>query len=597
MDNERNWQEAQNWNARTFLTVDTSAGANVTNIGGNYVSTNNHNINFGMGGIGLYPNFVVPDAGYQSNGSRSGCLEGTRGGIIAMIRNWKDQIDAMPIGWLSGPAGFGKSAITQTVAELCARDGSLIASFFFLRGAGGRSEFDRFITTISFQIAIAIPETKAIIEKALQDDPTIHHQSIANQLQKLVLGPLASVAAAHSPTRPLIIVIDALDECNDKQAMHNFIGVLASAVSAGRLPLRWLLTSRRDEHINQAFAGDTARATVTWLALEDFDATIDIETLLKHHFSVIRKQNPRLMRGIALPWPSVEDSRALVQKAAGMLIFAATLVNFITDGKAPPNQKLQSVLQLHAGLDPLYAQVLGDVPDISCFRSVLTTLMLLREQPSVNTLAELLRLNVEDVLYALNFIQSIIHIPADDFTPVHLNHTSLRDFLVDGSRSHGRFIDPPPAAHFTVAANCLTLMNRSFRWDVFPDSAGSLYAIKHWVGHLRDSAVASEVFPELLRTLNDFVSSEVMEVWINWLILHRRTEATQQLLTTLTDKYQNRIEESFASSYSQSRATSSTNLKPRFRLDQDFASSSCTTSVTFTIAYKKDLPSNARFDP
>lgn len=242
----------------------------------------------------MYPNFVVPDASYQGSGPRSRCLEGTRETVIAIILNWKDDINAKPICWLSGPAGFGKSAISQTVAESCARDGTLIATFFILRGARGRSEFDRFITTLSFQITISIPETKPIIERALQDDPTIPHQSISNQLQKLILAPLMSVTTARPPVRPLIIVIDALDECNDKQAMRNFIGILASAASAGGLPLRWLLTSRREEHISQGFSNDRACATTTRIALEDFDADIDIETFLKHCFSEIRKQNPRV---------------------------------------------------------------------------------------------------------------------------------------------------------------------------------------------------------------------------------------------------------------------------------------------------------------
>ncbi|KZP09393.1 hypothetical protein FIBSPDRAFT_964009 [Athelia psychrophila] len=542
MDDNRKSQETRNSPPSKFVTKGTfrdviNTAGNVTMgdhvehntiMGGNYCSSCRVFLSFtgypDTHRSSLYPDFVVPDAGYEGSGSRFGCLEGTREAVIGEIFNWKDDIAASPIRLLSGPAGFGKSAIAQTVAESWAGDGTLIASFFFLRGAGGRSQFAHFITTISFQITVSIPETKPMIEKALRDDPTIPHQSITKQLQKLVLGPLASVAAAHSPTGPLIIVVDALDECNDKQDMQDFIGILTHAASARKLPLRWLLTSRREEHINRAFSDDTARATATWVALEDFDATTDIETLLKHHFYVIRKQNPRLMRGIALPWPSTEDRRALVRKSAGMLIFAATLVNFITDGKAPPNQKLRSVLHLHAGLDPLYAQVLGDVPDIACFRSVLTTLILLREQPSVNTLAELLRFNVEDVLHALNFIQSIIRVPADDVTAVQLNHTSLRDFLVDGSRSHGRFINPPPAAHFTIAADCLKLMNRTFQRDVFLDNAGLLYALKYWVEHLQDSAVASEVFPELLRTLDDFVSSEIQN--------------TQRLLAALIEKFQ-----------------------------------------------------------
>lgn len=153
----------------------------------------------GLGDVGLYPNFVVPDAGYQGSCPRSRCLEGTRKTVIATILDWINTIDAIPICWLSGPAGFGKSAISQTVAETCARDGTLIARFFFQRGAGGRSEFNRFITTLSFQISISIPEAKGIIERALQDDPTIPHQSISNQLRKLVVAPLMSLATARSP--------------------------------------------------------------------------------------------------------------------------------------------------------------------------------------------------------------------------------------------------------------------------------------------------------------------------------------------------------------------------------------------------------------
>ncbi|KZP28255.1 hypothetical protein FIBSPDRAFT_1039680 [Athelia psychrophila] len=538
MDNGRNWQETQNSTARRFLTAGTFR--DVINTTGNVTMGDHveHQMIMDNHRISLYPEYVVPDAGYQGSGPRARCLERTREEVIAVIQSWKNTINRIPICWLSGPAGFGKSAISQTIAETCARDGTLIASFFFLRGAGGRSEFARLITTISFQITVSIPGTKTIIEQALRNDPSIPHQSIANQLQKLVLEPLVSVPTAYSPTRPHIIVIDALDECIDKQAMQEFIGILASAVRAEALPLRWLLTSRREEHLKQGFLDGTARATSTWVSLEDFDASSDIETFLKHRFSEIRMQNPRLMHGIPLPWPSIEEMWELVWKATGMFVFASTLVDFITDGTAPPQQKLKSVLSLHAGLDPLYVQVLGAVPDMPYFRRVLTTLMIAREQPSTTELADLLRLKVEDVLHTLNFIQSIIHVPADDITPVQLNHSSLRDFLVDGSRSYGLFIDPPPAAHFILAADCLKLMNRTFQRDVFLDNAGSLYAIKYWVEHLQDSAAASEVFPELLHTLDDFVSSDVMEVWINWLILHGQMQNTQRLLAALIEKYQ-----------------------------------------------------------
>lgn len=142
-------------------------------------------------------------------------------------------------------------------------------------------------------------------------------------------------------------------------------------------------------------------------------------------------------------WPSLEDLHALVKKSSGLFVFASTLVDFVTDDQAPPQQKLKGVLDLNAGLDPLYAQVLRAVPNITCFHRVLTALMLLYEQPSVQLLADLLRLDAGDVLHAMSFIQSIIHVPAGNDTPTRLSHTSLRDFLVDRTRSKGLYFDPP----------------------------------------------------------------------------------------------------------------------------------------------------------
>lgn len=63
---------------------------------------------------------------------------------------------------------------------------------------------------------------------------------------------------------------------------------------------------------------------------------------------------------------------------------------------------------------------------------------MLYEQPLVQFLeflADLLQLDVGDILHAMSFMQSIIHVPADNDTPIWLNHTALRDFLVDRTRS------------------------------------------------------------------------------------------------------------------------------------------------------------------
>ncbi|KAF7976782.1 hypothetical protein HWV62_5620 [Athelia sp. TMB] len=466
---------------------------------------------------------------------------GTRLSVIEVISRWKDDPEGRPICWMSGPAGFGKSAISQTVAEACARDGTLAASFFFLRGAAGRSSIDHFITTLAYQITVSVPEVKHLVEKALQRDSTVLHQSIPYQLQNLIFTPLIAVVTPNTP-RTLLIVVDALDECNDRNSMREFITALAHACHVVRhLRLRWLLTSRGEEHIRQSFSGTVSQHATNVVQLDHFDARSDIELFLEARFSDIIHNNPRLFRGILLPWPSRHDFWILVDRSSGLFIFAATLVNFVTDGRAPPNRKLESVLQMHAGLDPLYDQVLRDalqdIDAISCFRRVLAALMLLHAQPSVELLADLLELSTQDVLHALLAIQSIIRIPGDDNAPIELNHTSLRDFLVDAERSQDLFLDPL-AAHATIAIACLNVLQRSLKIDIFPEGAVEKYAAQSWARHLLDSRNASEAALELPGVLQYFLSSQVMEPWINTLIETYSGDSLINQLTELASKYE-----------------------------------------------------------
>ncbi|KAF7975491.1 hypothetical protein HWV62_9409 [Athelia sp. TMB] len=496
----------------------------------------NHHVKY------MNSDFVVPDAAYNGRSARVGCFQGTRLPTIGAILGWKDEYEGKPVCWMSGPAGFGKSAVSQTVTESCARDGTLAASFFFLRGAGGRSSISHFITTLAFQITVSVPEIKPIVEMILQRDPTILSQSITYQLQNLIFVPFMVLAQTNTPTSALLIVIDALDECNDRDLMLEFITALAHAYHASRhLRLRWLLTSRGEEHIRQSFSG-TASQDATWVVqLDNFDARADIKTFLEARFSDIIRNNPRLFHGIPLPWPSLSDFWALVDRSSGLFIFAATLVNFVTDGRAPPVRKLESVLRMHAGLDPLYDQVLRDalrdLDDILCFRRVLTTLMLLYEQPSVEMLAGLLELGSQDVLHALLAIQSIIRIPSDDNAPIQLNHTSLRDFLVNESRSKDLFIDPL-AAHATLAVACVKVLQKNLKTDIISQDDVTIYAAKQWCRHLGESHNSREASPELLGILQDFISPQTIEPWINILIHAYSRNDTGNQLTNLRSKYE-----------------------------------------------------------
>jgi len=155
----------------------------------------------------------------------------------------------------------------------------------------------------------------------------------------------------------MVVIIDAVDECDDNDAIAEFIRILLRASRDRQLPFLFFLTSRAENHILDRFSPPEALSITYRLALQDFDAHADIHTFLVSRFSTIVSEKPRLMQGVRRPWPSTSDIEDLVKKSSGVFIFASTLVEFVTDGRGAPQRKLESVLMTHAGLDPLCAQV------------------------------------------------------------------------------------------------------------------------------------------------------------------------------------------------------------------------------------------------
>ena len=259
--------------------------------------------------------------------------------MIAQIRHWLDGYDndkRAVVCWLNGPAGYGKSALAQTIAECYAAEHRLLGSFFFLRGAGERSRISRLIPTLAHQISLTVPGTKPLIESALKDEPALLGStvSLAHRLQKLIIDPihLNTSRVSYSSedisrfVKIQIVVIDALDECSDKAEMADFIDVLRRASSRGTyLPFRIFLTSRVEEHLRKKF--DSSEAWFLHrLELENFDARPDIKVYFQRGFGCIYDQNQRIMQRIPKPWPSAEDFTALLGKAGSSFAFATTLI-------------------------------------------------------------------------------------------------------------------------------------------------------------------------------------------------------------------------------------------------------------------------------
>ena len=435
----------------------------------------------------------VSNATLTRAGHVARCDPGTRLGVIAQIEQWIDGSDKQAgICWLSGPAGYGKSAVAQTIAERYAARGCLLGCFFFLRGAGERSHISRLIPTLAHQISLSVPAVKPLLKKVLRDEPAMLGPSIslAHQFQKLMIEPihsttskvLSSFKGLFHLEKQKIFVIDALDECNDKAEMAAFIDVLLNALpGASHVPFRIILISRVEEHIRKKFVHAEARL-LYHLDLGNFDARLDIQVYFKREFTRIFNENCQMMQRLPNPWPSVNDLTQLLDKAGSSFAFAMTLIQFV-GGSSRPHKALQQLLESGAtGLDSLYKQVLSSASRTPALHQILGTIMIMEDNQSISFLSSLLNLQHEEVIHELLGVQSIIKIPGQDNQPIMLYHTSLRDFLTIKLRSEQYFIDPP-LQHLHLAILCLKLLVEYPPTDFFEGEVAK-YACLNWPCHI-----------------------------------------------------------------------------------------------------------------
>ncbi|KAF2186048.1 hypothetical protein K469DRAFT_687463 [Zopfia rhizophila CBS 207.26] len=181
----------------------------------------------------------------------STCLPNTRTELLQHIQGWAKDKSGKPIFWLNGAAGTGKSTIARTVARTFADQRQLGASFFFKRGEGERGNAMRFFTTIATQLAVRVSEIGPGIKKAIDADPDISEKALKDQFEKLILQPLSEVA--NLPILVLLIVIDALDECERDSDIRAILQLLSRTRDLKSVSLRVLVTSRPELHIRLGF--------------------------------------------------------------------------------------------------------------------------------------------------------------------------------------------------------------------------------------------------------------------------------------------------------------------------------------------------------
>ncbi|KAF9442973.1 hypothetical protein P691DRAFT_779133 [Macrolepiota fuliginosa MF-IS2] len=387
------------------------------------------------------------------------CYPGTRVRLTTEIEAWFfDDNRNWRFLWLSGPAGVGKSAVAQTVAEYAAEMDVLGAAYFFSR-PNKRNKYPEIFITLAYQLAVRFPGYQPLLAARLSADPELLDKIPSVQFKQLIIEPLSLL----SNTRKHAIILDGLDECDGEDNQLEIIELINNLLhSTISLPIIWMICSRQEAHLKRIFARPDY-AVQCWrefLPIDSEESRSDTETFVRGRF---REVHERYGEGVEEDadgrWPPEAAIEQIIEKTSGLFVLTDTLLKHIEDPETrEPDQRLVEVLAFlkHSHLtgsrnpmhdvDMFYTRILSNIPDghWSITRLILVASTFRSEwvgQLAVQPMCNLLGITRAKFYAAMRQLHSVIRIPEPSDaaeTPLHFFHATFLDYLTDPNRA-GRF--------------------------------------------------------------------------------------------------------------------------------------------------------------
>ena len=414
-------------------------------------------------------------------------------------------------------------------------DGQLGASFFCSRDYGDRRNLQLIFPTLATQLGRKYKAVRKILVPLVQSDPEVAYESLYNQMRRLIVQPLKQSGIST------VIIIDALDECEDDESASAILSVLGRLAS--EIPkVKFLLTGRPEPRISEGFRLPLLAKMTDTFVLHDVDrdqVDNDIRLFFRTSFLELtsRRSGPD-------DWPVEEQLDLLCGRAAGLFVYAAATVRFIDNNKEDPVDQLDLLLESQKvgaregeTLDALYTSILqeafcdDDPEDDAKTRSALGIVILAVNPLSPSAIATILGCDTEDILPLLSPAKSLLLLQEDTSCPVRPFHKSFPDFITDPTRcTNKRFHISPPDHHLQLLMSCLDLTDRMLAKNMckLPDAAANSdvsdlgkrieecidpalrYACLSWHTHFDDADMTPAHGPAITLTLHKFLEKKFL---------------------------------------------------------------------------------------
>ena len=442
---------------------------------------------------------------------RPECLENTRRETLQSIYRWADARGYPNVLLLIGAAGTGKSTIATTVAGMYQRKGRLGCHISFLQG---RSHPGDALQTIAYFLAVYNQSIAKYLVEKLRNGGDIGPSSLKTKFEILLRDPLSVISTKVRD--PVLIVLDAFDECSTPELRQSLLNVLRDRLSTLPTNFRILITSRPDEDI-VSLIHSPSFLTIT-LDQHSDESEADVSTYIKLEFNRMRSSG-KLNVPDDHEWD--DDLRRLTKRADGLFIWASTVVRFVREVEQFRYRCFQSLVSNASSLklDELYMTVLSHVSerneeDKEILRNIFSLILFARRPLSDIEISEILDVEMDVTSNLLSYFRSLVRYEPGN--PITIRHASFYDYLTS-CQGMPWYIDPEVQRTY-IASKCFERMGDFLKYNIcnipsnfvlntdVPDIDDRVttcippslkYICCNWIHHLQDVSYSRELCSQL----------------------------------------------------------------------------------------------------
>ena len=481
-----------------------------------------------------YYQVLKPEVMDETN--RTPCLKNTRRNVINDVMEWIADDKAKKVLWVYGLAGSGKSTLSTTIAQKMRVLHRLGAFFFFNRDIPQRN-FATLIRTLAYRLAKFDPQIGAPISRMVAKN-----ENIAEMPLEFQFGNLLSASALGSVEwsgGPIVLIIDALDECGSEADRKILLRVLSKGFSDLPSFIRVMVVSRPELDIQRALGSHSALRPYP-LDIDSVTNKDDVSEFIRHRLEEIRMADGCLGEH----WPGDDKISSLVNGAEGLFIWASTACLYIEDGY--PSLRLSELVNKQPDsnssgpftqLDSLYktglqsARFWNDRLLRSDCCNILGVILCARVPLSYSVIDTLLALPQErSSLKSISRLRCVLHVSETE--RIRILHPSFHEYLSERCQDQPWSID---LEHHNkeLALRCIDLLDKELRENIcdmtlpylsrkktLPEAIS--YACKFWIEHI---CLVSDVTDDILERMYDFLDKHLLH-WMEALAILKSHDHT-----------------------------------------------------------------------